>query len=130
MFPFGKSEHHGADRRSWRSPAITMSRPWWRAVFCARRTEQSPLSMGGGIWTSPEGINAVGNITGFYDEKAGAAVQGFLRNADGRIITFAGNPTIYLGLLPVSINDFDEIATNCRSVAGAPIVAAVPGAFV
>jgi hypothetical protein len=70
------------------------------------------FDVGGGIWTQPEGINAVGNITGFYYEKSGAAVQGFLRYADGRIITFAGNPAIYLGLLPVSINDFDEIAGN------------------
>jgi hypothetical protein len=65
----------------------------------------------GAVATEPQGINAAGNITGFYNDRA-AASQGFLRYADGRIITFAGNPAIYLGLLPISINDFDEIAGN------------------
>jgi hypothetical protein len=70
------------------------------------------FNVGGAIWTQPEGINAAGDITGFYHEQPGAVLQGFLRYADGRSITFAGNPAIYLGLLPVSINDFDEIAGN------------------
>jgi hypothetical protein len=70
------------------------------------------FDVAGAVWTQPEGINAAGDITGFYDEQAGAAVQGFLRYADGRVITFIANPAIYLGLLPVSINDFDEVAGN------------------
>jgi hypothetical protein len=65
------------------------------------------FNLGGAIWTQPEGINVAEGITGFYNQQPGAAVQGFFRYADKR--TFAGNPSIYLGLLPVSINDCGKL---------------------
>ena len=48
------------------------------------------FSVAGGVWTQPEGINAAGNITGFYQpglqDGHGVPPQGFLRYADGHII--------------------------------------------
>jgi hypothetical protein len=73
------------------------------------------FGVAGAVWTQPESINAAGDITGFYESTKGAPgnqPQGFLRYADGRIITFdpppqAGNAPKGF---PVSINDFDDIA--------------------
>jgi hypothetical protein len=73
------------------------------------------FGVAGAVWTEPESINTAGDITGLYETTAvapGNQTQGFLRYADGRILTFdpptqAGNaPTGF----PVSINDFDDIA--------------------
>jgi uncharacterized membrane protein len=71
------------------------------------------FNVGGATLTQPVGINAAGDITGLYFEPAVYATLGFLRYADGRIITFAANQTNpFLGLAPAGINDFDEIAGN------------------
>jgi uncharacterized membrane protein len=62
-----------------------------------------------GNGTQPEAINDAGDITGQY--WAGIVARGFLRYADGRIVTFGPDPTTrFEGLLPVSINNFDEVA--------------------
>jgi len=70
------------------------------------------FDVAGGIWTEPEGIDAAGNITGFYELVAGVP-RGFLRYADGRILTFDPPPSL-TGMppeaQPVSISDFDDIA--------------------
>jgi hypothetical protein len=69
----------------------------------------------GAVWTQPESINAAGDVTGFYElstDPANYQVHGFLRYADGRIITVDPPPqggNSYAGY-PVSINDFDEVA--------------------
>jgi uncharacterized membrane protein len=71
------------------------------------------FNVAGATSTHPEGINAAGDITGSYIEPGVYAELGFLRYADGRIITFAANQTNpYLGMVPIAINDFDEIAGN------------------
>jgi hypothetical protein len=71
------------------------------------------FDVAGATWTQPEGINAAGNITGYYDDPVKNAPQGFLRYADGHTITFEADPTFpYDGVLPVSINDFDVITGN------------------
>ena len=75
---------------------------------------------GGAVWTEPESINAAGDTAGFYQLPAGVP-QGFLRHADGRIITFHPPPPVTysppqpvdpMEAQPVSINDFDDIAGN------------------
>jgi hypothetical protein len=73
------------------------------------------FNVAGGVWTEPEGINAAGNITGFYQpvlqDGVGGPVQGFLRYADGHIITIDAPLANYdVGAQPVSISDFDDIA--------------------
>jgi len=69
------------------------------------------FDVAGGNGTQPEGINAAGNITGFYYGGAGGTPRGFLRYADGRIIPLDFYPTDPLfAILPLSINDFDEVA--------------------
>jgi hypothetical protein len=73
------------------------------------------------VWTEPESINAVGEIAGFYELIPGFA-QGFMRYADGHIITFdlpegRARPQA----LPVSINDFAEVAGNYPDVDGPSI---------
>ena len=74
------------------------------------------FDVAGATVTQPQGINAAGNITGYYIDTGVYAARGFLRYADGRIITFAAKQTVpFLGLAPVGINDFDEIAGNCTS---------------
>jgi hypothetical protein len=71
------------------------------------------FDVAGATVTQPEAINAAGDITGYYIDEGVYAARGFLRYADGRIITFAANQTVpFTGLLPVAINDFDEIAGN------------------
>jgi hypothetical protein len=72
------------------------------------------FDVAGAAWTEPESINSAGDITGFYELTAGVA-QGFLRYVDGRIVTFVPpyrSPLFAPEALPVSINDFDEIAGN------------------
>jgi hypothetical protein len=114
------------------NPSPTMIRGFLREADGTITT----FNVAGAAFTQPEGINAAGNITGFYNEQAGAAMKGFLRYADGRIITFAANQTNpFLGLAPVGINDFDEVAGNytyhsitafTRSRAGVFTTIAVP----
>jgi hypothetical protein len=75
----------------------------------------STFDVMGGVWTQPESINAKGDIAGFYDLILGGAhqvTQGFLRYANGRIVTIGppGQTTPPTITDPVSINDFDEIA--------------------
>ena len=71
------------------------------------------FAVGGAISTVPEGINAAGDITGYYLKPLGYFALGFLRYADGQIITFDTNQSNdQSGFLPVGINDFDEIAGN------------------
>jgi hypothetical protein len=81
------------------------------------------FGVAGAVWTQPESIDAAGDITGFYESTTAAPgnqPQGFLRYADGRIITFdpppqAGNaPTGF----PISINDFDDIAGTVYNANG------------
>jgi len=51
------------------------------------------FGVAGAAWTQPESINAAGDITGFYESTTGDnQPQGFLRYADGRIITFDPPP--------------------------------------
>ena len=50
----------------------------------------STFDVMGGVWTQPKSINAKGDIAGFYDlilEGAHQVTQGFLRYANGRIVT-------------------------------------------
>jgi hypothetical protein len=72
------------------------------------------FSVRDGVWTEPESINDAGDITGFYEVVAGVP-HNFIRYADGQIITF-DPPCVALGpcnvSVPVSINDFGEIAGN------------------
>src|ERR1700733_1463156 len=71
------------------------------------------FAVGGATSTVPEGINAAGDITGYYLKPTVYAELGFVRYADGRIITFDTNETYdQLGFLPAGINDFGEIAGN------------------
>jgi hypothetical protein len=71
------------------------------------------FAVGGATSTVPEGINAAGDITGYYTKPLVYTELGFLRYADGRIITFDTNQNNgQSGFLPVGINDFDEIAGN------------------
>jgi hypothetical protein len=84
------------------------------------------FNVAGSDWTQPEGINAAGNITGFYQpalqDGDGGPAQGFLRYADGHIITIGKSQAYYaVGAQPVSISDFDEIAGT--------YIAAVPSVF-
>jgi hypothetical protein len=62
------------------------------------------INVPGADSTQPESINAAGDIAGR------ASLLGFLRYADGRIVTFGKDPASYIGTEPASINDFDEIA--------------------
>ena len=76
----------------------------------------------GALWTQPESINAAGDITGFYQLPEGPQgvyglvgnPQGFIRYADGRIVTFAAPPAdgFPAEAEPIAINDFDETAGN------------------
>ena len=69
------------------------------------------FDVAGGNGTQPEGINAAGNITGFYYGGAGGTPRGFLRYADGRITTLDFDPADSLfAILPLSINDSNEVA--------------------
>jgi len=71
------------------------------------------FAVGGATSTVPEGINAAGDITGYYLKPMVYTELGFLRYADGQIITFDTNQTNgQLGFLPAGINDFGEIAGN------------------
>jgi uncharacterized membrane protein len=71
------------------------------------------FDVAGATLTQPEGINAAGDITGYFIDEGLYAARGFLRYADGRIITFAANQTApFTGLVPIAINDFDELAGN------------------
>jgi uncharacterized membrane protein len=71
------------------------------------------FDVAGATWTVPVGIDAAGDITGYYIVPPLQAEQGFLRYADGHIITFAANQkNSELGLVPVGISDFGEIAGN------------------
>jgi hypothetical protein len=73
------------------------------------------FKVAGSVWTEPESINAGGDITGFYETVAGAP-QGFIRYANGRIVTFHPPcPGINCEALPVSINDFKQVAGNYPS---------------
>jgi hypothetical protein len=70
------------------------------------------FDVAGATVTQPMAINAAGNITGYYVHE-GYAARGFLRYADGRVITFEATQTQpFTGLVPIAINDFDEIAGN------------------
>jgi hypothetical protein len=90
--------------------------------------------------TQPEGINSAGDITGYFIESpsTGSGPEGFLRYADGRIVTFNLNPTTFdlSGSIPSSINDFDEVAGTFVGHAFAPfkrssagVLASVPTPF-
>jgi hypothetical protein len=69
--------------------------------------------VGGATATVPDSINAAGEITGYYTMPLVSTELGFLRYADGRILTFDTNQTNReLGFLPAGINDFGEIAGN------------------
>ena len=70
------------------------------------------FAVGGATSTVPEGINAAGDITGYYTKPMVYTELGFLRYADGQIITFDTNQTNGQGFLPAGINDFGEIAGN------------------
>jgi hypothetical protein len=67
----------------------------------------------GSAYTEPEGINDAGEITGYYlaDLGLGLVPHGFLRYADGRIITF-GPPCVNVcnTSQPVSIDSFGNAA--------------------
>jgi hypothetical protein len=83
-------------------------------AFCATRAERSPpLDVRDGLWTEPESINDAGDITGFYEVVAGVP-QGFLRYADGRIVTFdpPASRRCFRRLSPSASTHFDEIAGN------------------
>jgi hypothetical protein len=82
------------------------------------------VDVAGAVWIEPESINARGDITGFYQLAAGIPQgpygstgdqqQGFLRYADGRVVSF--DPPATGGFppqaQPVSMSDFDDIAGN------------------
>jgi hypothetical protein len=73
------------------------------------------FSVRGSAWTEPESINAAGDITGLYEVGNGVTngdPHGFIRYADGRIVTFDASPAGPAGpqALPVSINNFGEVA--------------------
>jgi hypothetical protein len=73
------------------------------------------FGVAGAAWTRPVSINTAGDITGFYQPATTTPdnqPQGFLRYADGRIITFYPPPQPGNAPEgdPASINDFDEIA--------------------
>jgi len=67
----------------------------------------------GSTWTEPESINDAGEITGYYlaDLGLGLVPHGFLRYADGHIITF-GPPCVNVcnTSQPVSIGSFGDAA--------------------
>jgi hypothetical protein len=74
----------------------------------------------GGALTVPESINSQGDIAGYYYLVAGGAHQvseGFLRYANGRIVTFEppGQTIPPSNTEPVSINDFDQITGYYQS---------------
>jgi hypothetical protein len=75
------------------------------------------FSAEGAVWTVPESIDAAGNITGFYEVAAGGVPRGFVREARyGSILTFdTPLETPVPQTLPISINDFGEIAGNFLS---------------
>jgi hypothetical protein len=71
------------------------------------------FAVNGATSTVPEGINAGGDITGYYFMPMEYSALGFLRYADGRMITFENDETNgKFGFLPVAINDLDEIVGN------------------
>jgi len=92
------------------------------------------VDVAGTVWIEPESINAGGDITGFYELAAtppqppydltGNQPQGFLRYADGRVITFdpplptSTPPVQGLPLIaqPTSISDYDDIAGDTSYV--------------
>lgn len=92
----------------------------------------------GGIDTSPLAVSTTGEVTGFYGDPATGKARGFLRHADGKILTFdvAGMNTI-----PSAINSAGEIAgyycatpiAPCNSFLrernGTISVTDIPGAF-
>jgi hypothetical protein len=73
------------------------------------------FKIAGSIWTEPESINATGDVTGFYETTTGAP-HGFIRYANGRIVTFNPPcPGTNCESLPISINDFKQVAGNYPS---------------
>jgi hypothetical protein len=86
----------------------------------------------GSVLTEPSSINTAGDITGHYETPNSptnalysyfpTVPQGFLRKADGSIVTFGTiNPTSSSGqpgfwAQPVAINDADEIIGNDPSI--------------
>jgi hypothetical protein len=100
--------------------SMTVTGYYFVTVNVARgfiRTEDGTIDtfgVAGAAWTRPVSINAAGDITGFYESATGAPgnePQGFLRYADGRIITFYPPPQAGEAPegFPASINDFDDI---------------------
>jgi uncharacterized membrane protein len=88
------------------------------------------FAVGGATSTVPEGINAAGDITGYYIKPMVYTELGFLRYADGQIITFDTNQTnSQLGFLPAGINDFGEIAGNYMSHGAAAATRSRAGVF-
>ncbi len=92
----------------------------------------------GGIDTSPLAVSTTGEVTGFFGDPATGKTRGFLRYADGKILTFdvAGMNTI-----PSAINSAGQIAgyycatpiAPCNSFLrerdGTISVTDIPGAF-
>ena len=69
---------------------------------------QAPAGTGANQGTTPEAINDLGEITGYYTDGNGAT-HGFVRTPDGQITTFDA-PGASEGTYPGSINNFGVIA--------------------
>ena len=94
----------------------------------------STFDVMGGVLTQPESINAKGDIAGFYaliSEGAHQVTQGFLRYANGRIVTIGppGQTRTPSVTEPVSINDFDEIAGDYVSDGSSSFTWSAPAGY-
>jgi hypothetical protein len=90
------------------------------------------FSVPGAFGTYPMSINVSMSVTGYYYVSPTMA-RGFLRDADGTIITFDPPPAqkgIPLGAQPVGISDFDDIAGNLPYSPSLPSVFTRSGAEV
>jgi len=71
--------------------------------------------------TRPTGINVLGAITGYYYDVTGTA-HGFLRDPNGRIITFDGPDSArdlgLSGTVPAAVNDFGSVAGSYYDASG------------
>jgi hypothetical protein len=75
----------------------------------------------GAVWTEPESINAAGDIAGFWEMPAvgmDKPTKGFLRYADGHIITFDPQTGTPPAAQAVSVNDFDELVGTVYANSG------------